>query len=465
MEELKIATTKIWAVKDSINRVVTYTINPNKTDFNQFAVNFESMTDLMNYVTSDSKTKKNLCVSGVNCNPSTAVMEMKATKQRYFKEDKILAFHAVQSFKPNEVTPELCHKIGLELAEILWGDRFEVVVSTHLDKAHLHNHFVINSVSFADGKKYYDNKETYRNLRKQSDFLCEKYSLSVIKKPKDRGMHYAEYDAERNGKHTTRKEVRKDVDEAISKSRTFTQFIKELRLMGYEVNTNRKHITLKPPGNEKRYRLRSLSKDDTYDEPSIKERILMNTKVHLEPFQEKIVFKVANINDLKKGKRITGIKGMYIKYMFLMGILPKHAPRKKVHFIFREDLRYMEEITREVTLLKKNNINTLEDLENKIESLEARKKELIKERKCYYNKVSRKSNKNSVELIKQDIETLTKEIQAITKEVRSYEGIKLRSFKMKENINKVNVIESEVERNERRGRNGRSSRENDTARD
>lgn len=202
------AITKIWAIKDSVNRVVTYTLNPEKTEISQFMLNFESMTDLMDYVTQDSKTERKLCVSGVNCDPSTAVKEMELTKQRYFKEDGILAFHAVQAFVHNEVTPELAHKIGVELAEKIWGERFEVVVSTHLDRKHIHNHFVINSVLFSDGKKFYDNKETYREMRKQSDYLCEKYSLSVIRKPQNRGHHYSEWLAENNGTHTSRKGVR-----------------------------------------------------------------------------------------------------------------------------------------------------------------------------------------------------------------------------------------------------------------
>lgn len=107
--------------------------------------------------------------------------------------DGILAFHAIQSFDPGEVDAELAHQIGIELANHMWGDRFEVLVATHLDKAHYHNHFVINSVSFKDGKRYYDNRQNYYRLREVSDQLCEKYNLSVIKDPQDKSLHYSEW--------------------------------------------------------------------------------------------------------------------------------------------------------------------------------------------------------------------------------------------------------------------------------
>ena len=106
---------------------------------------------------------------------------MMLTKKSYNKTKGILGFHSFQSFKENEVTPELSHEIGVRLAEEMWGDRFEVMVSTHVNTNHIHNHFVINSVSFKDGKKYYDNRINYAKLRRLSDELCEEYGLSILK--------------------------------------------------------------------------------------------------------------------------------------------------------------------------------------------------------------------------------------------------------------------------------------------
>lgn len=115
----------------------------------------------MNYATQDYKTEEQRYVSGVNCIPEIARDKMLLVKRQFGKEGGIVAFHAYQSFAPGEATPEQAHEIGLELARRLWGERFQVIVATHLDKKHIHNHFVLNSVSFVDGKKYNDCKASY----------------------------------------------------------------------------------------------------------------------------------------------------------------------------------------------------------------------------------------------------------------------------------------------------------------
>lgn len=123
-------------------------------------------------------------VTGINCSADSASEQMSAVKEHFGKPSGNVAYHAYQSFKPGEISPEDCHQIGLELAKKLWGDRYQVLVATHLDKEHLHNHFIINSVSFIDGKKFNDNRSAYRMLRETSDDLCRQYGLSVIEKPR-----------------------------------------------------------------------------------------------------------------------------------------------------------------------------------------------------------------------------------------------------------------------------------------
>ena len=144
------ATTKIWAIKDSVKRVIEYARNPDKTELNDLARE-------LHYIADDNKTEwvedeKVYLVSSINCtgDPYEAMMKV---RDHFGDRGSILAHHAYQSFKPGEVTPELCHKIGVELAEKLWGDRYQVVVASHLNKSHLHNHFILNPISFIDGKK------------------------------------------------------------------------------------------------------------------------------------------------------------------------------------------------------------------------------------------------------------------------------------------------------------------------
>ncbi len=175
------ATTKIWAIKDSVKRVIEYARNPDKTEMNDLARE-------LHYIADDRKTEwvedeKVYLVSPINCtgDPYEAMMKV---REHFGDSGSILAHHAYQSFKPGEVTPELCHKIGVELAEKLWGDRYQVLVATHLNRSHLHNHFILNPFSFIDGKKIDSGYSNYFNLREASDEICRKYGLSVIKDPK-----------------------------------------------------------------------------------------------------------------------------------------------------------------------------------------------------------------------------------------------------------------------------------------
>lgn len=170
----KMATTKIWAIKGDVRSLVNYVDNPEKTA-ERTDEGMQDLYDVFDYATQDGKTEQKLFVSGINCLPEIAVKQMIMTKRQFDKADKILAFHAIQSFKPGEITPQECHEIGIQLAREMWGDRFQVVVATHLDKAHLHTHFAINSVSFLDGKKYNSCKAANRRLRDVYRFCFTKW--------------------------------------------------------------------------------------------------------------------------------------------------------------------------------------------------------------------------------------------------------------------------------------------------
>ena len=171
------ATTKIWAIKDSLSRVVNYAKNPNKTIF-------DNLKQVLEYAENDEKTiadkeERTMYVTGVNCNRETALEEMIAVQNRFNKTTGNVAYHAYQSFKTGEVSPELAHKIGVELAEKMWSEH-QVLVATHFNTGTYHNHFVVCSVNMFTGKKFNCNKGAYFRFRGLSDELCEKYNLTVI---------------------------------------------------------------------------------------------------------------------------------------------------------------------------------------------------------------------------------------------------------------------------------------------
>ncbi len=238
------ATTSIWRVKGWLGKVLIYVENPDKTE-NPAAFEKQGMdgqeaqglSDVIEYAARQEKTGRiapdeegapvmQRFVSGVNCSPSTARDEMMAVKKRFGKEDGTVAYHGYQSFAPGEATPELAHEIGLALAKKLWGEKYQVLVATHLDKAHhLHNHFVVNTVSFVDGIKYYRSEKDYFAMQRESDRLCREYGLSVIENPqRGKSKHYGEWRAEQEGRPTYLSLIKADVDAAIRQSMTERQF-------------------------------------------------------------------------------------------------------------------------------------------------------------------------------------------------------------------------------------------------
>lgn len=216
------ATTSIWRVGGWLGKVVIYVENPDKTEnpavyekSDMEGRDAQGLSDVIEYAVQQQKTEKVAAddegtaimqrfVSGVNCSPSTARDEMIAVKKRFGKEDGTVAYHGYQSFAPGEADPQTAHEIGLKLAKKLWGEKYQVVVATHLDKSnHLHNHFVVNTVSFVDGIKYHRTEKDYYDMQRESDRLCREYGLSVIENPqRGKSQHYGAWRAEQEGRPT-----------------------------------------------------------------------------------------------------------------------------------------------------------------------------------------------------------------------------------------------------------------------
>lgn len=461
------ATTAIWDVTDRLDRVIEYTTNPDKTenlDFN--SSDFRGLQEVLKYAVQDAKTEKQFYVTGINCYPETACKQMSKTKLQFQKTDGILAFHGYQSFAPGEATPETAHAIGVKMAQELWGDRFEVVVSTHLDKNHLHNHFVLNSVSFKDGKRYYDNKTTYSLMRQTSDRLCREYSLSVIENPqRGKSRHYAEWKAEQESKPTWRGLIREDVDKAIDESMTFTQFIANLRRQGYEVRTGVKYMAVRPNGKERFVRLKTLG--DDYTEETIKERILKNRtpkrpQVLPEPNRKR--YTVRGCMNIRKTRKLTGLQALYFHYLYKMGILPKQCvSRKRTHFLLREDIWYMKQLISQTKLLCTHRIETKEQLLTYQNELKQEMTALINERKSFYNNLRRCKDDKQILAYKEQISGISKKLSLLRREVKLCTGILSRSEDMKQKLLQIKQEQinqgKEEKAHEQRSRSSRSNRQ------
>lgn len=412
-----------------LSDVIAYAVNEEKTRRNE-----------KGEIAEESETVMEQYVSGVNCTPTTARTEMMAVKKRYGKDEGIMAFHGYQSFAPGECTPAMAHEIGVKLAEELWGNRFQVLVATHLDKAHhLHNHFVVNSVSFTDGLRYHRTNQDYRDMRNVSDRLCREYNLSVIENSKPgRTQHYGEWRANQEGRQTYRGMVQADVDEAIRKARTERQFFHYLKEKGYTIKIG-KDITVRPEGKDRGLKLaRNFGEEYTLE--SIRRRILIQNReiVKLDVPSKKNVMPVLRLHGtLNTRRKIGGLRELYLHYCYLLGILPKNRPQtstRQMHFLLREDLSKLNQITKETRLLCRYHIDTAEQLFSWKETCKNRLEQLERERKSLRYRVRSVKEEETRTEMKAEITGLTEQMGKLREEVRLCDGIAARSGLIKEKI-------------------------------
>ena len=465
------AVCEIWDVRGRLDHPIDYAENPDKTANPKYTeADLQALGDVMKYATNGDKTEKQFFVTGVNCDIVTARDEMLIAKAQWNDESEIVCYHGFQSFKSGELTPEQAHEVGVKLAEKMWGDRFQVIVATHLNTDCLHNHFVVNSVSFADGKHYHDNKANLRLLRQRSDELCREYALSVIEHPNGRKKPYALYQAEKQGFPTRDNVARQAVDEAISKSFTLKDFDRLMAEMGYKCSfdPNRKYWTIIGRGWKRPKRLYKLGED--YTNERIMERIRENSYAvkfarFTEPQKQIKVYRLKG--SLSGARKIGGLRGLYLHYCYKLGILPKGRKQNyaKLHYLLKDDLMKMDAITKEARLLCRCHIDTAEQLLLYQGSLESEKNELTEQRKGLYS-LSRKVSGEEKEAVKTQISDISKRLGEIRKEVRLCEGIAARSGTLKEKLQTVRADEQEIKRkelmkNEHRRRCGGTNREDE----
>ncbi len=414
------ATTKIWAIKDSLSRVVSYAENPEKTIFSD-------LKQVLKYAKNDEKTiadnnEKTMYVTGVNCKRETALEEMLQVQKRFDKTTRNIAYHAYQSFKTGEVTPELAHKIGVELAEKMWSE-YQVVVATHFNTETYHNHFVINSVNMLTGKKFDCNKGAYFRFRGLSDKLCEKYSLTVIKNPKGKTPRSIFF-AEKRGEPTKYNVMRQAIDEAIQMCINYGQFKKIMYKKGYIINDDRyrKYPTIRSINEKKAVRMYQLGED--YLPINIENKIRENPYYYQDKYLEYVHPKgkskkyktykfIGNFNRIKK---LNGIDILFLTLFYLMGILPKENPRHKpLSPEMRQEIRKLERYTNEIRLIVSEKLSTTKDIKNYITQTEKKIEDVTDIRQKYRNKLRNCTNESLIKEYKQKRDDCTK----ILKEYRN----------------------------------------------
>lgn len=373
------AITKIIVIRDRLDKRVNYVLNEDKT----------GLGNVLEYAMDKDKIQgeRKLYESAVNCDKETAFQDMMKTKKHFGKTDKVQGYHIIQSFKPGEVTSEQAHQIGIEFAQRCFS-KYESVIGTHLDRNHLHNHVVVNSVSLVDGKKYRNNfKDYYGDIRGVSDALCKEYGLSIIEENEEKkSVSYVEWLARNKGKTSWQTIIRNDLDDCIKQAFSFGNFIMLMEHKGYEIKQG-KYISFKPMGRE--HFSRGYKLGNEYSFMNIKNRIegknlSMDLKSMEQHMREKHEFKP--YPKVRSGS----FKALCLHYMYLLGQVKKNQAPNRAVKVLKEDLIKFEKMTNTFQFINDRGLDTVEKVKEyknlcyeEIHKLKTEKEKLLAEKENY----------------------------------------------------------------------------------
>lgn len=448
------AATSLWHIEGRLKDLISYVENPEKTVPNK---EMQDFFDVFSYVKNPQKTDNGEFVSAINCLKETALQQMILTKKQYQKTGGYIAWHGYQSFKPDEVTPEQCHEIGLKLAREMWGDKYQIIVVTHLDRGHLHNHFCFNSVSYLDGSKYNYSKSEQKRLRETSDRLCREYGLSVIENPKKAPSRPLYLD-EKSGKPTRYNVYLEDLAEAISGSRDIPHMMKYLIDKGYEVDFSGGHWKMKLP------QYKHFTRLDTLDERLTPDfiRSHLGTRARYGNYKAKISYSPHMPEEYKKAwkphQKTRGILALYYYWCYQLGIFPKGTDYKPTSPLMKEELRKLDEITTQVRYMSEHNISTLSDLHADREKNQTEMDRLTNYRRHLQNKIRRASPAEK-ETLREEKNGVTERITELRKRLKYADGIEKRSAHIDDCLNQIH----DTVENQRSNQNGRTDRKREDA--
>lgn len=422
------ATTKLWKFKSRLNTLIDYATNEDKTDEDYF-------------------------VTAINCMPETAYQEMMNTKKQFFKTGDIECFHGYQSFDTYEVSPADAHDIGVRLAEELWGDRFQVVVATHLNTEHVHNHFVLNSVSFVDGKRFCNTKKDYALMRKKSDELCEEYGLSVLKQEEK----YDKFASSNNYKEL----MKASIDYAIRNSNTYDEFKITLAKLDYIVTERNNCLSVRREPYKRNTRIeRQFGKE--YSIESIQKRIL-ETQPEFKEFPESYLVirrtreHYSNIEKYYEQTK-SPLIGLFLMVASLLIPQYKNPSKSNLASVTPEmvhALKQMNEYSEQAKFLSKYDLKSEENLINFEIDTHTKLAPLKSERENLWRKHKNAKTLEERQSIEQKIAEISKQITPLTDNLKICKSIQLRVSQIKkaELRKKLRETEKETENIEKKKKN------------
>ena len=349
------AVTKIKAIRGTLSKAIAYILNPEKTD-------------------------EKLLVSSYGCASETAAREFEWTRkiaeQKGMNPVRIIARHVIQSFEIGEVTPELAHEIGKQFADEILGGKYEYVLTTHIDKDHVHNHLIFNAVDFVDYHAYKSYKRIYYDMREVSDRLCKENGLSVIPPSQNKGMSYKEYTEAKRGTSWKQK-LKQTIDRLVITAKDYDDFLRLMQEAGYEIKTG-KYISFRAEGQERFTRSKTIG--ENYTEERIKERIAGRTPRRSQ--RQTTPKGISLIGDIQERIRLIDSKG----------------------YEHKAKLTILKEAARTLNYLTENNLLQYADLEKKVEDVHSSYDRTGKELK--------------------GVEARLREVQPLIKNISNYQRLK-----------------------------------------
>ena len=412
---------------------------------------------IIKYIMNGEKTEKMMYVSGVNCKPDTAIYEMQDTKKRFDKEDGIISYHLIQSFDGKEISPKKCHELGLQYAKELFGDDFQIVVATHLNTDNVHNHIVVNSVSFKSGNKFYSNRETKDFIRITSDFICRENGLSVLATPWKNKGYYKLY-AKNNSYMQL---VKKDIDDAIAISKSYKGFISKLQSKGYCISENEDTGLIVSRDNSYQVVRPQELFGDNYSKEKIINRI--ENKIYNQVYIPKKRYKMSieEYNKFKQKQRQHQLREFPALYILICILLRIDPLPEKIEFnnyrvpITKEmkiSLKHLDSLCQQTILLAENKINNLEELKSYRYNLEEKVRILKGKRENLWRKRKKETNPEIKEKITHEISDLKALINETNKDIINCYEIENRTILLKNQleIEKTKVIVKEKKKDKNR---------------
>lgn len=349
------AVTKIKAIRGTLSKAIAYILNPEKTD-------------------------EKLLVSSYGCASETAAREFEWTRkiaeQKGMNPVRIIARHVIQSFEIGEVTPELAHEIGKQFADEILGGKYEYVLTTHIDKDHVHNHLIFNAVDFVNYHAYKSYKRIYYDMREVSDRLCKENGLSVIPPSQNKGMGYKEYTEAKRGTSWKQK-LKQTIDRLVITAKDYDDFLQLMQEAGYEIKTG-KYISFRAKGQERFTRSKTIG--ENYTEERIKERIAGRTPRRSQ--RQTTPKGISLIGDIQERIRLIDSKG----------------------YEYKAKLTILKEAARTLNYLTENNLLQYADLEKKVEDVHSSYDRTGKELK--------------------GVEARLREVQPLIKNISNYQRLK-----------------------------------------